>query len=426
MNPVRALVCRSARADLLRTQLDREAILGMASSGLCRGIAVYVVPQDGLEVLASALPDGAMVNRGVKHRAKALSEYFARRIGLARVSAGYRHPGQAERGIRALLATAGAPTVSGRYFVGVPSPVFEALWTRSTEGPDECIRDHAWSFPDAARDALQELLALHPEIEIPDVVRGHFIGNSPAVRLVHYLVVLAAKCSHPVLIEGDTGTGKEVVARLIHGLQFGHDGKCVAVNCGGIPAELLESELFGHVRGAFTGATRNKIGLWQDAQDGTLFLDEVGDLSPTHQVKVLRALEEGEVRPVGALKSVASNARVLSATHRNLEDLVRRERFREDLYHRLVVLRIRTPSLREHAEDIPAIARHLWAGIRVRKEQSLPDEVCHLLEQLPLPGNVRELRSILSEMAMLAYGKPITTRVARMVLRGRGVGRQDG
>jgi transcriptional regulator with GAF, ATPase, and Fis domain len=180
------------------------------------------------------------------------------------------------------------------------------------------------------------------------------------------------------------------------------------------------------VRGAFTSATRDKVGLWQDAQDGTLFLDEIGDMAPSHQAKVLRAIEEGQFLPVGGVKPIASNARLLSATHRSLEAMVRDGRFREDLYHRLVVIRIRTPSLREHPEDIPALARHLWDGIRLNKSQRLPEEVTALLQQQVLPGNVRELRSLLSGIAMVSFGKPVTMRMARVVLRERGIFEKDG
>jgi hypothetical protein len=426
MQTSRALACRAPGTPLRRTQLEREFVLGLATSGLARGVEVYVLAHEALDLLAGALPDGAMVDRGVKHRAKALAAYFARRSGLLRVRATYHQPGQAERGIRALVAATAPLHVSGRYFVGVPEGIFDALWERAPEHPTGVSTGRRRSSADASQSELHELLALHPEIQIPDGVRRSFIGDAPVVRLVHYLVVLAAKCSFPVLIEGETGTGKEVVARLIHGLQFGHNGKCVCVNCGGIPSELLESELFGHVQGAFTSATRNKTGLWQDAQNGTLFLDEIGDMAPTHQAKVLRAIEDGKFHPVGGVRPFTSNARILSATHRNLEAMVQSGHFREDLYHRLVVLRVRTPALREHPEDIPAIARHLWSGIRLHKCQDLPDEVAALLEQQPLPGNVRELRSILSGIAMVSYGKPVTLRMARIVQRDRGIVERDG
>jgi hypothetical protein len=426
MQTTRALVCRAPGAPLRRTQLEREFVLGLATSGLSRGVEVYVLPQESLDLLADALPDGAMVDRGVKHHAKALAEYFARKRGLLRVRANYHLAGQAERGIRALVSATAPLQVSGRYFVGVPAGIFDALWERAPERPGEGIGGRPRSAEDASRFKVQELLGLHPELEIPDSVRRSFIGDAPVVRLVHYLIVLAAHCRFSVLIEGETGTGKEVVARQIHRLQFGRDGKCISVNCSGIPSELLESELFGHVRGAFTSATRDKIGLWQDAHNGTLFLDEIGDLTLTHQAKLLRAIEHGEFLPVGGVKPFKSNARVLSATHRNLEAMVRSGHFREDLYHRLVVLRVRTPALREHPEDIPAIARHLWTGIRLHKSQVLPDEVAALLEQQPLPGNVRELRSILSGIAMVSYGKSVTLRMARIVLRDRGVVERDG
>jgi transcriptional regulator of acetoin/glycerol metabolism len=426
MQSTRAIVCRSAGASLQRTELEPFHVTGLAAGGRPRGAEVYVLEHTALARLAGSLRTGIMADRGAKDDRRGLAHYFAGGDGLRRLSADYSQVGQAERGIRALLAAIERQEAANHCFIGVPARVFDALWARAPEHPAGAAVRAAGSAGNASLAQLRELIAMHPEIEIPESVRQSFIGNAPVVRLVHYLIVLAARCSFPVLIEGETGTGKEVVARQIHGLQFGRDGKCVCVNCAGIPSELLESELFGHVRGAFTSATRDKVGLWQDAQDGTLFLDEIGDMAPSHQAKVLRAIEEGQFLPVGGVKPIASNARLLSATHRSLEAMVRDGRFREDLYHRLVVIRIRTPSLREHPEDIPALARHLWDGIRLNKSQRLPEEVTALLQQQVLPGNVRELRSLLSGIAMVSFGKPVTMRMARVVLRERGIFEKDG
>jgi transcriptional regulator of acetoin/glycerol metabolism len=423
MKQTRALVCRAAGSPLRPTHLEREYVIGLASSGLVRGIEVYVLDHATLDALVKTLPEGIVHDRGTKHPSKSLGDYLARRGGVQRVRADYHLPGQATRGIRTLLTAAARRHVSGRFFVSMPAAVFEALWERHEHQADEPRDPEADG--DGRRSTLQELIALRPDLEIPELVRRSYIGQAPVVRLVHYLTVLAAHCPDPVLIQGETGTGKEIVARNIHALQFGADGKCVSVNCGGIPSELLESELFGHVRGSFTGATRDKVGLWQDAQNGTLFLDEIGDLTPAHQVKVLRAIEERAFLPVGGVRPFKSNARVLAATHRDLESLVRAGRFRADLYHRLVVIRIRTPALREHPEDIPAIARHLWARIRNHPRQALPDEVVAVLQEQPLSGNVRELRSILSGIGMISDGRPLSARLARFVIRERGTIGQD-
>ncbi len=423
MQRFRVLKTRAADAPLLRAFLESDQVLGMASSGLLPGVVAYLIPAQDLEDLAHALPEGVVQDRGVKHPSKALAGYFARRNGVVRLRADYRQAGQAARGVRALLSALGPLETRGHCLIGIPQAVFEELWNRSADSAGNATR--LGRGGDATPPAVTELLSLHPELRIPRSVSTSYIGSAPEVRLVHFLIVLAANCEFPVLIEGETGTGKEIVARQIHALRYGVNGKCVSVNCGGIPTELLESELFGHVQGAFTSATRSKTGLWKDAENGTLFLDEIGDLSPRHQVKLLRAMEDGAFLPVGGVKPVRSNARVLSATHQNLDAMVRAGRFREDLYHRLVVLRIRTPSLREHPEDIPAIAAHLWPGIRLRKEQHLGEDIGALLREQAFPGNVRELRSVLSELAMLSYGKPISPRMVRLVLRDRRAAPRD-
>lgn len=427
MQPHRALVASTPGLPLRQAHLEREFVIAHAASGTAIGSEVYVLPLDGLDQLVASLPAGTLADRGTQRPKKSLFEYFERRDGLLMLRAKYRDLGQASRGIRALLECAARQQAHARYFIGLDAALFEALWDRAG------VRRGAADAPapgtearGAAFEELQELVAEHPRLVIPEYVKREFVGNAPCVRLVHYLIVLASRCMHPVLIQGETGTGKEIVARTIHHLQFHGAGKCVCVNCGGIPSELLESELFGHVKGAFTHATFTKIGLWQDAHRGTLFLDEIGDLAPAHQVKVLRACENGTFTPVGAVDPVKSSARVLSATHRSLEAMMRAGRFREDLYYRLVAMRIRTPALREHPEDIPAIARHLWNTLRSHARQELPSEVEVLLRDQPLPGNVRELRSILAGISMLADGGPVTARLARLALRRRAVVERDG
>jgi transcriptional regulator with GAF, ATPase, and Fis domain len=166
-----------------------------------------------------------------------------------------------------------------------------------------------------------------------------------------------------VLVLGDTGTGKEVIARSIHNYSARASEKFVPVNCGAIPSELLESELFGHKRFTFTDAKYDKKGLWEITGNGTLFLDEVGDLALIHQVKILRALEENKIRPIGEVKEIRVNARVIAATNRDLFSMVKAGHFREDLYYRLRSFLLRTPGLRDHPEDIPTLARFFWKKI---------------------------------------------------------------
>jgi len=222
-----------------------------------------------------------------------------------------------------------------------------------------------------------------------------------------------------VLILGETGTGKEVVARLIHELKHGQSGRFVAVNCGGIPEGLFESELFGHVKGAFTGAARDKAGLWEFAREGTLFLDEIGDMSPDHQVKVLRAIEHGLFRRIGGHQEIHSNARVIAATNQDLTAKVRSGRFREDLYYRLLSFPIRIQGLRAHPDDIPLLAEHFWRGIVNREMPCLPRDVLDLLKRFPWPGNARELRSFLSHVFTYAGGAAPDVDLVRAVFRER-------
>jgi transcriptional regulator with GAF, ATPase, and Fis domain len=420
-------MCRAPETTLRQAHLEAGHLPASTAGGALTGVEVYVMARAELDEFALAQPGNARIEeRGPKSETKSLAEYFAGRGGMFRLRADYSMPGQAERGVRALIEKTAGLGVGGRYFVGVTPALFDALWTRANAQEEPASTARARSSERALREDLNELEDLHPDLVIPPSVREKFIGDSPAVRKVHYQIVLAARYDYPVLIQGETGTGKDVVAREIHRLYARPDGKCIFVNCGGIPSELFESELFGHVKGSFTNSTRDKAGLWRDAQDGTLFLDEVGDLPLDHQRKVLRVIEAHTFRPVGANEEIETNARVLSATHRNLEGMVREGRFGADLYQRLVTILIRTPALRDIREDIPAITQHLWSGMRKNDRQVLPDEVVAQLRELPLPGNVRELRSILAGMLMLADGKPVTSRLLRFVLRDRGSVGFDG
>jgi transcriptional regulator with PAS, ATPase and Fis domain len=222
-----------------------------------------------------------------------------------------------------------------------------------------------------------------------------------------------------VLIQGETGTGKEVVALAIRDFGPRAGQPFIPVNCGGFSADLLESELFGHVKGAFTGALREKPGLWTLAHAGTLFLDEISELTPQHQVKVLRALEDGTYRAVGGEKEFKSGARIIAATNRDLRQMVEAGTFREDLYYRLFTFRIRTPALREHPEDIPELAAHFWQKFAGAACPPLPVEVMQELKAYRWPGNVRELRSFLINVFTFADSRPVTVPMIRAVMRDR-------
>jgi two-component system response regulator PilR (NtrC family) len=236
------------------------------------------------------------------------------------------------------------------------------------------------------------------------------IGGSPQMAALRALIARVARSQAPVHISGESGTGKELVARLIHEGGARREGPFVPVNCGAIPTELMESELFGHKRGSFTGAVADKAGLVQVAEGGTLFLDEVADLPLHMQVKLLRVIQEKAVRPVGEQREQPIDVRVLSATHKNLAELVAAGRFREDLYYRINVIELLVPALREHADDIPDLAEALLRrlGRRMGEEPlTLNDAARERLMGYAFPGNVRELENILERALTLCEGDEI-------------------
>jgi formate hydrogenlyase transcriptional activator len=238
---------------------------------------------------------------------------------------------------------------------------------------------------------------------------GHLIGNSVAFRDVTEAIVMVAPVDSTVLLLGETGTGKEVIARAIHDAGPRRDHRFVAVNCAAIPAGLLESELFGHERGAFTGAVAQTVGRFQAADRGTLFLDEVGDLPLELQPKLLRALQEHQVERVGSGgRATSVDVRVIAATNQDLEEMVQRRAFRADLFYRLNVFPIRIPPLRERAEDIPLLIAHFvrWFAERQGKVvEEVPDEVIAALKQYPWPGNVRELQNVIERAVVATPGR---------------------
>jgi two-component system response regulator PilR (NtrC family) len=236
------------------------------------------------------------------------------------------------------------------------------------------------------------------------------LGASASMQALRALIARVARSQAPVHIAGESGTGKELVARLIHEGGARRDGPFVPVNCGAIPTELMESELFGHKRGSFTGAVADKRGLLQSAEGGTLFLDEVADLPLHMQVKLLRVIQEKSVRPIGEQREQPIDVRVLSATHKNLAELVASGRFREDLFYRINVIEIRVPALREHAEDIPELAEAMLRRLGRRlggAGPTLSASALALLSGYAFPGNVRELENILERALTLCTGAEI-------------------
>jgi two-component system response regulator PilR (NtrC family) len=243
------------------------------------------------------------------------------------------------------------------------------------------------------------------------------MGRSSAMATLRELIVRVARSQAPVHITGESGTGKELVARLIHDTGARADGPFVPVNCGAIPSELMESELFGHKRGSFTGAVADKKGLVQSAEGGTLFLDEVADLPLHMQVKLLRVVQEKSVRPVGESREETVDVRILSATHKNLSDLVGRGLFREDLYYRINVIELRVPALRERSGDIGEIAHAILQRLGRRLNAPAPnisEEAIRVLETYPFPGNVRELENVLERAVTLSTDGLITPEHVRL------------
>jgi two-component system, NtrC family, response regulator PilR len=311
--------------------------------------------------------------------------------------------GNVESAVRALKLGA---------FDFISKPVDLGVLRRMVSG---AIRLGAGGAGDAGADAAASATArLGPRL----------LGTSPQMQALRALIARVARSQAPVHIAGESGTGKELVARLIHGSGARRDAPFVPVNCGAIPTELMESELFGHKRGSFTGAVADKRGLVQSAEGGTLFLDEVADLPLHMQVKLLRVIQEKTVRPIGEQREQPIDVRILSATHRNLSELVAAGRFREDLYYRINVIEMRVPALREHAEDIPelcdAMLRRLSRRLGGDSPRLTPDALARLASY-SFPGNVRELENVLERALTLSSGEELGPEdlQLRSVARGR-------
>jgi two-component system response regulator HydG len=251
---------------------------------------------------------------------------------------------------------------------------------------------------------------------------GGLIGNSARMQAVYRLALGVAPTSSTVLLLGESGTGKELTARAIHQHSPRSEKPFVALNCSAIPTDLVESELFGHVRGAFTGATATRPGLFEAADGGTLFLDEIGDLPPLAQVKLLRALQEGEVKRVGANETRTVDVRVIAATNVDLKTRIQAGKFREDLYYRLNVVAIALPRLRDRPEDIPLLAQHFvakYAGRSNRPVRAISNAALDLLLAQPWPGNVRELENAIEHAVVFCLGETIEPENLPMSLDAR-------
>lgn len=278
---------------------------------------------------------------------------------------------------------------------------------------DEDAKDRILNSIKNARNRnslIQEIDRLKQEISVKYDFEKSIIGNSPAIKKVFELIEKALKSQIAVSITGETGTGKELVAKAIHYNSKRKNKSFVAVNVTAIPKDLIESELFGHEKGAFTGAINKRIGKFEEADGGTIFLDEIGEMDISLQAKLLRVLQEKEVTRVGSNQPVKIDPRVIVATHRNLQDEVKAGRFREDLYYRLLGLPIQLPPLRDRGNDIIILAKHFleqYAKENQSPKLKLSAEANEKLLQYPFPGNVRELKSIIELAAVMAEGSEV-------------------
>ena len=249
--------------------------------------------------------------------------------------------------------------------------------------------------------------------------KHELVGSGPAMKKLLAQVDRVAASETRVCILGETGTGKELVARAIHEKSPRREHPFVTLNCAAVPAELIESELFGHEKGAFTGAAAKHLGKFEQADGGTLFLDEIGDMPVAMQAKLLRVLEEGEIERVGGDKPIKVNVRVLVATHRNLEDLVKQNAFRSDLFHRIYVFPLTLPPMRERPEDFPVLIVHFARQVAAQngwKEKLFTEEAVGELRKYAWPGNVRELRNVVERLILLASDENVTAADVRLVL----------
>ncbi len=264
--------------------------------------------------------------------------------------------------------------------------------------------------------ALKQPMALAPQAEAPKTASDEplpLIGRSPAMQEIYRIIARLTTTDLTVMINGESGAGKELVARALHDYGRRRQGPFVAINMAAIPRELIESELFGHERGAFTGATNRHVGRFEQAAGGTLFLDEIGDMPPEAQTRLLRVLQEGEFTTVGGRQPIRANARIVAATHRDLRALIRSGQFREDLFYRLNVVPIRLPPLRERPDDIPVLAQHFLNKAQAEglPAKSIDPAAMALLSSYRWPGNVRELENVIRRLAALVPQPVITEEI---------------
>lgn len=311
---------------------------------------------------------------------------------------------------------------------GEETPVIMITGHGSVDTAVEALKKGAFDFIQKPLDLNRLLLTTKHAIDHQSLIqetkvlrkkvgkRNQMIGESDAISRVRAIIEKVAPTEARVLITGSNGTGKEVVAHLIHENSHRAKGAMVEVNCAAIPSELIESELFGHMKGSFTGAVKDRAGKFEQADGGTLFLDEIGDMSLSAQTKVLRALQENEITRVGSDKTIKVNVRVIAATNKDLKQEIEKGNFREDLYHRLNVIPIHVPDLKDRKEDIPLLVNHfinLICNEQGWKNKSIHEDAIQALQQHHWPGNIRELRNVIERLIILS-GDTITAEDVKL------------
>jgi DNA-binding NtrC family response regulator len=298
----------------------------------------------------------------------------------------------------------------------------------SVETAVEAMRNGAYDFVTKPFDHETILIRLEKALERSSLIQENYrlqqecrnrtvfhklVGNSPIMNRLYETIQMVAKTDLTVLITGESGTGKELAARAVHDLSRRSQNAFVAVNCPTLPENILESELFGYKKGAFTHAVQDKIGLFQEARNGSIFLDEIGDIPPTIQTKLLRVLQEKEVKPLGDTKSIKVDVRIIASTNQNLEEKIKIGEFREDVYYRLNVLPIKLPALREHPEDIPLIANHLLEKhclLLDKPAKKISSELMNIFTHKTWEGNVREMENVIMQGILFSPGDEIIPR----------------
>jgi MoxR-like ATPase len=409
MMPLPAIRIGRYESELQQMHLDLDALL--SGSPLNKvPVAVYMVTESALTLQVLRSPQQQFIFRGKQHSARPLYSYFGNRTGCLALQTKYRNPGQLKSAVTTLMLREDVPDSGTVFLLGLNAALFEKLWEMALPELEN---------GDTSIASLPDYLARAPNLQVPRSLRETYTGSGQKVDMVRYLIMLASHNKHPVLIQGESGTGKELVARQIHDLGIGKKGKFKAVNCACIPEHLLESELFGHVKGAFTGAIRDKTGLWKQAENGTLFLDEIADMALHHQAKLLRVLQDKSFRAVGGDIELTSNARIIAASNNNLVQLVKHKKFRKDLYYRLFGIPISTPALRDHAQDIPSLAQYFWREVSEDRIPCPSKKVFEFLKERRWTGNARELRALMVNLVALAESYTVDSNLVRVVLKER-------